>query len=60
MTARERRATRLLCLWVVVAGILGTVLAVSGIIPPNSDGTMLLPLSAAGGIIGLWVLRPQA
>lgn len=61
MTNAQRRSTRLLCLVVVLVGGVGTALVIAGVIPADTDGTMLLPLSAAGAMLGLWALaRPQA
>lgn len=56
----ERRALRLLCLALALAGAIGVVLVLTGYIAPTTpDGSAAFPLALAGGIAGLAHLRPR-
>ncbi len=54
MTRTERRQMRLLLVIIVLGSALGLWL-----MPLDTDGSAVLPLSLAGGIVGLWLLRPR-
>lgn len=56
------RATRLMCLGLILVGLAGTVAVL--LLPElsqghNADGTMAFPLSVGGGILGLHLVRPN-
>lgn len=57
MSRADRRAVRLLLVAVILAGIAGTVLTLTGIV--SGEGTMLFPVAVLGGIIALITVRPH-
>lgn len=50
----DRRLRRLLCLWLIIVGAVGTALVLGGAV--SGDATAAFPLSLGGGILGLCIM----